>query len=86
VRLRVYLWKLKRSIAADIVQDVKAQTVENAIAAVMLTYDIERAAYVWVVGLEDESLDVHRYNVVREDLMCQIALPPVPAQGGRDGS
>lgn len=79
MRLRVYLWKSKRPVAADIVQDVKAQTVNNAIAAVMLTHNVQCAAYVWVANHEDSSKDVHRYNVVREDLMRQIALPPASA-------
>lgn len=60
---RVYVWKSRHLKTASVVQEVQAPSVDDAIHAVLLHSWILKAAYVWVVSSDDESVDVHRYNV-----------------------
>lgn len=79
-RYRVYVWKSRAAKAASIVEDIVAQSIDNAINAVLLTHNLKKASYVWLICHDDERIDVHRYDVVYQ-------LPPLAslqvAQGGR---
>lgn len=63
MRYRVYLWRDGRRQAADIVHEVVSSSVDAAIQAVLLAFTLARVYYVWVVCLDDEAIDVHRYHV-----------------------
>lgn len=86
VRYRVYVWRYQQSTAATLMHELDAPSVESAIQAVLLTYRIPAAYYVWVVSPEQTEVDVHRYHVT-----CAYqtaAMAPVPSrrkhkQGGR---
>ncbi len=62
-RYRVYVWKSRSAKAASIVEDIKAESVDNAINAVLFTHNLKKAAYVWVICHNDDRIDVHRYEV-----------------------
>lgn len=63
-RYRVYVWKSRAAKAASIVEDITAQSIDNAINAVLFTHNITKASYVWLICHDDERIDVHRYDVV----------------------
>jgi len=76
MRFRVYLWRTRRRVAADIVHEVVSPSVDAAIQAVLVAFTLARAYYVWVVALDDEAaVDVHRYHV--------RALHALMKRGGR---
>jgi len=62
-RYRVYVWKSRVAKAASIVEDIVAQSIDNAINAVLLTHNLKKASYVWLICHDDDRIDVHRYNV-----------------------
>ena len=80
-RYRVYVWKSARDKAASIVEDVTAQSVDNAINAVLFTHHLLKASYVWLICHDDEDVDVHRYNV--EYVQPSLASLRVAATGSR---
>lgn len=62
-RYRVYVWKSGRDKGASIVEDITANSLDNAINAVLFTHGLVKAAYVWLLCHDDDQIDVHRYNV-----------------------
>ncbi len=80
-RYRVYVWKGARDKAASIVEDITAQSIDNAINAVLLTHHLLKASYVWLICHDDDRVDVHRYNV--EFVQPTFASLQAPAPSGR---
>ncbi len=62
-RYRVYVWTSRAAKAASIVEDITAQSIDNAINAVLFLHNLKKVSYVWLICHDDERIDVHRYNV-----------------------
>ena len=80
-RYRVYVWKSRSAKAASIVEDITAQSIDNAINAVLLTHRLLKASYVWLICHDDDRIDVHRYNV--QYVQPTLASLQAPVTGGR---